>query len=105
MLQSILMPVQLTEYSTEVKMSICQSSRLIYFKFQLQSLYKIGQSCPNFTSPTVVAREIVISGRFELQRIPRNQLRLPQVIDTKIKLLLLQIDHGGEVEVLAEFLG
>ena len=94
-LQCVLMPIQLTEDCTQVEMSIGQGLRLIDLQLQLQRLDQIGQSSAYLACPAVVTGEVIKSGGFELQRVPGNQLRLPEMVETQLKLLLLELDHGS----------
>lgn len=99
-LKCVFMPIQLAEDSAKIEMSICQGFRLIDFQLQLQRLYQIGQSSAYLARPSIVTGKVIKGCGFELQRVPGNQLRLPEMVKTQLKLLLLKLYHSSKVEIL-----
>ena len=56
------MAIKLTKHCTEVDMGICQSFRMVDFKFEVECLNEIGEGCADFASSPVVTSHIVIGG-------------------------------------------
>lgn len=99
------MAIQLAQHCAQVEMGISQGPGLVDFELELQGLDEVRESSPHLARPSVVASHVIEGRRLEGQRVPGNQLGLPEMVYGGIKLLLLQLDHSGQVEVLAQFLG
>jgi len=96
-------PIKLTENCTKIEMGIGQGFGLVDFEFKLECLDEVGQGCADLASSAIVAGQVIEGRGFELQRVAGHQLCFPQLVQAQLELLLLQVDHGGEVEILTEF--
>lgn len=104
-LQGVFVPVQLAEDCAQVQVSVCQGLRLLQAQLQFQSLDEVSQGCPDFSRPTVVARQVVISSGLKLNGVPADQLSLLEAVQAQLKLLLLKVNHGSQVQILAQLVG
>ena len=82
-------------------MGIGQSFGLVDFKLQFKGLDEIGKGSSDFACSSIVAGQIVVGGRFELQGSPSNKLGFSELIETHLEPLLLQVDHSRQVEIFA----
>ena len=75
-------------------MGVGQSFGLVYFQLQFESLDEVGKGSSDFAGSSVVAGQIVVGGRFELQGGPGNEFGFSELVETHVEPLLLQVDHG-----------
>lgn len=105
MLERVLVAVQLAQHCAQVQMGIGEGFRLLDAQLQLQGLDQVGEGRADFARSPIVAGQVVVGCRFELQGVTAHQLCLLQAIETELEFLLLQVYHGRQVQVLTLLLG
>ena len=81
-------------------MSVCQRPGLVQLQLQLQRLDQIRKGGLDLASASVIASEVIEGGGLEHNRLPGHNLRLFEILQRPLKVLLLQVDHGRKVQIL-----
>ena len=97
------MPVELTENRAQVKVSISKGFGVLQLELQFECLYQVAERGSNLTCSSIVACEVVVGGGFEVQRLAGDELCLSQSIKRLLKVFLMQINHGSQIQVLTKF--
>ena len=100
MLKRIIMAVQLAQHCAQIEVSVCQRPGLVQLQLQLQRLDQIRKGGLDLASASVIASEVIEGGGLEHNRLPGHNLRLFEILQRPLKVLLLQVDHGRKVQIL-----
>lgn len=91
------MPAQLREYCTQVEVRICEGVFFLAPPLEFKCALKVHEGCPQFSSFSIVASIIVVSDGGVLGILETKGLALLEEHEAKVKLLLLEQNHGDDV--------